>query len=209
MPHAPPEMLLPTTLAFTGFGPAMKIPTILERLISLERILVPVVSSSTNTPSQLPMRSFPATVVSMLFSSTSIALWPKGMLLTTFFTTVVLRARLPTMMPSLSVLGLPITWFFATVVLTLLPATIPPATFPMARFPTTVALRAPKTSIPYALLPPFPLILKPRIVNPETLTSLTRGPPCGDDVQRSPTPIGQGRRRGSALPLGIMHQNGG
>src|SRR5215218_4730762 len=55
MPHGPPEMLLPTTFAFTGFGPAMKIPTILERLISLERILVPVVFWSPNTPSQLPM----------------------------------------------------------------------------------------------------------------------------------------------------------
>src|SRR5215218_6710176 len=26
MPHAPPEMLLPTTFAFTGFGPVMNIP---------------------------------------------------------------------------------------------------------------------------------------------------------------------------------------
>src|SRR5918998_4021589 len=50
MPHAPPEMLLPTTFAFTGFGPPKKIPAKLERLISLERILVPVVFSSTNTP---------------------------------------------------------------------------------------------------------------------------------------------------------------
>src|SRR5215216_2273555 len=46
-----------------------------------------------------------------------------------------------TFMPSVSVSGLPMTWFFATVVSTLLPTPIPPATFPMARFPTTVALR--------------------------------------------------------------------
>ena len=68
MPHAPPEMLLPTTFAFAGFGPAMKVPTIPERLISLERILVPG-ESMTNTPTQLPMRSFPAIVVSMLSRS--------------------------------------------------------------------------------------------------------------------------------------------
>src|SRR3712207_4443105 len=69
MPHGPPEMLLPTTFAFTGFGPAIKIPAKPERLISLERILVPVVICSTNTPAPLPMRSFPATVVSMLAST--------------------------------------------------------------------------------------------------------------------------------------------
>src|SRR3712207_8214678 len=40
-----------------------------------------------------------------------------------------------------------------------------------SRFPTTVALRAPKRSITNA-----PFILKPRIVKPETLTSLTRCP---------------------------------
>src|SRR5215218_3602142 len=78
-----------------------------------------------------------------------------------------------TLMPSVSVSGLPITWFFATVVLTLLKARIPPATLPMVRFPTTVALRAPVTSITNA---PFPAILKPRIVKPETLTPLTRCP---------------------------------
>src|SRR5215217_3658585 len=73
-------------------------------------------------------------------------------------------------MPSASVSGLPITWFFATVVLTLPLATIPPATLPMRRFPTTVALRAPLNSITVAVLS------QPRIVKPETLTSLTRCP---------------------------------
>src|SRR5215213_8649156 len=80
------------------------------------------------------------------------------------------------MMPCSGVSGLPITWFFAIVVLTLRPSTIPLATLPVIRFPTTVALRAAITSITNAVLSPFPLILKPRIVKPETLTSLTRCP---------------------------------
>src|SRR5829696_3203293 len=84
------------------------------------------------------------------------------------------RELASTLMPAASVSGsvsgLPITWFFATVVLTLLKARIAPATLPMRRFPTTVALRAPKTSITNAAP------LKPRIVKPETLTPLTRGP---------------------------------
>src|ERR671913_858551 len=42
MPHGPPEMLLPTTFAFAGFGPNMEMPVLPERLMSLERILVPV-----------------------------------------------------------------------------------------------------------------------------------------------------------------------
>src|SRR5215213_3252131 len=44
MPHAPPEMLLPTILALLDcfFGPNTKMPTISEWLTSLERILVPV-----------------------------------------------------------------------------------------------------------------------------------------------------------------------
>ena len=59
-----------------------------------------------------------------------------------------------------SVSGLPITWLFAIVVLTLMATTIPPATLPMIRFPTTVALRAPKTSITYACPPPLPCNLE-------------------------------------------------
>src|SRR5829696_8024783 len=100
MPHAPPEMLLPTTFAFADFWPITKVPKIPERLISLERILVPG-ESTMNTPAQLPMRSFPAMVVSML-SKASIALWPSGMFLTSFFTTVV-RELKKTPMPSTSV----------------------------------------------------------------------------------------------------------
>ena len=94
------------------FGPKMVMPVLPERLISLERILVPVesmiamptkvlsvmsletilvpVESPTTTPSQLPMRSLPAIVV-LLLSSTSIASWSSGMLLTTLFTILVLR----------------------------------------------------------------------------------------------------------------------
>src|SRR5918999_36651 len=96
MPHAPPEMLLPTTLAslLARSGPKMTMPESPERLMSLETILVPGESSTnmpsnslrrvvlerilvpvefpTNTPTQLPMRSFPAMVVSRL-SKASIA----------------------------------------------------------------------------------------------------------------------------------------
>src|SRR5215211_6228072 len=94
MPHGPPEMLLPTTFAFAGFGPKMEMPVLPERLMSLETILVPVesrisvptkvvsvmsletilvpVDSKTSTPSSpLPMKSFPAIVV-FVFLSTSI-----------------------------------------------------------------------------------------------------------------------------------------
>src|SRR5918993_3741435 len=128
MPHGPPEMRLPTTLAslLARPGPRMAMPVLPERLTSLERILVPG-ESTTNTPRKVS--------------------------------------------------GLPITWLFATVVLTLPAVTIPLATLPVARFPTTVELRAPVTSITNAVgSPPFPAILKPRIVKPETLTSLTRCP---------------------------------
>ena len=118
----------------------------------------------------LPMESFPAIVVFGLLL-TSI---PNSLLLTTLFT-ILVRELESTRMPW-SVSGLPITWFFAIVVLTLLPKTIPLATLPVIRFPTTVALRAAATSITNAVLSPFPLILKPRIVNPDTLTSLTRCP---------------------------------
>src|SRR5215213_8619547 len=49
MPAAPPEMLLPTTLAslLARSGPKMEMPTSPERLMSLERILVPVESKIT------------------------------------------------------------------------------------------------------------------------------------------------------------------
>src|SRR5215203_1475580 len=160
MPHAPPEMLLPTTLASLSArsGPKMTMPVSPERLMSLERILVPV-ESLTSTPAQLPMRSFPAIVVSWL-SKASIAGCPSGMLLTTLFTILVLREPSPTRMPLyLSVSG---TWFFAIVVLTLLAKAIPLATLPVLRFPTKVALRA---KLPSSMN----VLLKPRIVKPETL----------------------------------------
>src|SRR5215210_2274496 len=87
MPHPPPEMWLPTTLAslLARSGPKMTMPVSPERLMSLERILVPVesptttptkvlsvmslerilvpVESPTTTPASLPMRSFTAIVV--------------------------------------------------------------------------------------------------------------------------------------------------
>src|SRR5215218_6276189 len=188
MPHGPPEMRLPTTLAslLARPGPKMVMPVLPERLTSLERILVPVeskipvppmvlsvmsletilvpVESLTNKPNQLPMRSFPAIVVSWL-SKASIAGCPSGMLLTTLFTILVLREPSPTRMPLyLSVSG---TLFFAIVVLTLLAKAIPLATLPVIRFPSTVALRA---KLPSSMN----VLLKPRIVKPETLTSLTR-----------------------------------
>src|SRR5215212_7821702 len=49
MPHAPPEMLLPTTLAslLVRSGAKKTMPVSPERLMSLERILVPVDSKST------------------------------------------------------------------------------------------------------------------------------------------------------------------
>src|ERR671910_787683 len=146
MPHAPPEMRLPTTLAslLARSGPNMAMPASPERLMSLERILVPV-DSKTSTPSRLPMRSFPAKVVFVL-TSTSI---PETKPLKTFFT-ILVRELNSTTMPSSSGSGLPlrITWFFATVVLTLQAAPIPRVTLPMTRFPTTVVLRALVTSIP-------------------------------------------------------------
>src|SRR5829696_2615693 len=101
MPHAPPEMLLPTTLAslLARSGPKMTMPVSPERLMSLERILVPVesritvpttvlsvmslerilvpVEFSRTTPTQLSMRSLPAIVVSTP-SVTSIALVSSG-----------------------------------------------------------------------------------------------------------------------------------
>src|SRR5829696_1995521 len=94
MPYAPPEMLLPTTLA-SLLARKMMMPVSPERLMSLERILVPG-ASSTYTPrisvrltslerifvsvepmtpmpeTELPMESFPATVVFMFPSSTLI-----------------------------------------------------------------------------------------------------------------------------------------
>src|SRR5215216_327788 len=101
---------------------------------------------------------------------------PEGAAPEMLLPTNVVRELVTTPMPgasfSGSVSGLPVTWFFAIVVLTLALATIAPTTLPMRRFPTTVALRAPLTAITNA---PFPAILKPRIVNPETLTPLTRG----------------------------------
>src|SRR5215204_431397 len=154
MPHGPPEMLLPTTFAFARSTNPRKIPTTSFRRVVLERILVAVESMTPMPSTELPMESFPAIVVFGLLL-TSI---PKTLLLTTLFT-ILVRELESTMMP-FSVSGLPITWFFAIVVLTLLPKAIPLATLPVIRFPTTVALRAPKTSITNAVLSPLPLILK-------------------------------------------------
>src|SRR5215204_6215780 len=58
MPHAPPEMLLPTTLAslLARSGPKMTMPVSPERLMSLERILVPV-DFSTSMPRLLSVMS--------------------------------------------------------------------------------------------------------------------------------------------------------
>src|SRR5215218_5189502 len=77
MPHAPPEMSLPTTFVLADFWPTTVVPAKPERLISLERIFVPG-ARSTSTPPKLPTRSFPAMVVSLLSSRTSIANWSSG-----------------------------------------------------------------------------------------------------------------------------------
>src|SRR5919107_922498 len=55
MPHGPPEMRLPTTLAslLARPGPKMAMPVLPERLTSLERILV-LGESTTNMPSPSP-----------------------------------------------------------------------------------------------------------------------------------------------------------
>ena len=60
MPHAPPEMLLPTTFALLArSGPKRKIPVLPERLMSLERILVPVDSTTSTPRRELPMEIIP------------------------------------------------------------------------------------------------------------------------------------------------------
>src|ERR671921_2280420 len=93
MPHAPPEMRLPTTLPalLARSGPNMAMPASPGRLMSLETILVPVeprisvpdavlsvmslkrilvsVELMRIMPNLLPMRSFPATVVFVFPSS--------------------------------------------------------------------------------------------------------------------------------------------
>src|SRR5919112_4031714 len=167
MPHGLPERSLPTTFAFAGCVPPKKIaiPTTSLRRATLERIFVPGESSTPMPSTELPMESFPAIVVFGLF----VASIPKTLLLTTLFTILVRELNSTTMPWSFS--SLPITWFFATVVLTLRAAPIALATLLVTRFPTTLVLRAWVTSITAASL-----YLKPRIVKPETLTSLTRGP---------------------------------
>ena len=104
-------------------------------------------------------------------------------------------------MPFSAISGPPITWFFAIVVLTLPPKAIPLAKLPVIRFPTTVVLRAPRTSIKNAYLS-----LKPRIVKPETLTSLTRGP-VSSPVSRFASPrtqIAEQNKSPSALAGGSI-----
>src|SRR5215208_2606177 len=163
IPKSLPERSLPTTFAFARCVSPKKIPTVSLRHATLERIFVPGESLTPKPSATLPMESFPAIVVFVLLL-TSI---PNSLLLTTLFT-ILVRELMSTKIPW-SVSGLPITWFFARVVLTLPTAMIPLATLPLTRFPTTVALRAAKTPITNASLS-----LKPRIVKPETLTSLTR-----------------------------------
>src|SRR5215216_381657 len=193
MPHAPREMWLPTTLAslLARSGPKMTMPDSPERLMSLERILVPVDStipvantvlsvmslerilvpgvSETNVPTPLFSRSLSAMVVAM-DPSTTIALWsPSGMFLTTLFTILKLRVLSTRIPPPL----LPVMLFLPMMALMLPKASIPTPALPTMSFPTTVALRAPITSIMPTSKPSFAFRLKPRIVKPETLTSLT------------------------------------
>src|ERR671920_697201 len=144
MPHGPPEMRLPTTLAslLARSGPKMTMPVLPERLTSLERILVPG-ESSTYTPTTSLRR---VVLENIFVPGESKTAMPKTLFFLTTLFTILVRELESTTMPS-AVSGLPITWLFAIVVLTLPLATIPLATLPVIRFPTTVALRAPVTSI--------------------------------------------------------------
>src|SRR5215212_812867 len=122
MPHAPREMLLPTTLAslLARSGPKMTMPDSPERLMSLETILVPVDSTIPVASTVLSVMSLETILVPVDFSTSMPRLLPMRL-----FPATVVRELASTTMPSASVLGLPITWFFAIVVLTLPPKAIP------------------------------------------------------------------------------------
>src|SRR5215212_10710118 len=72
MPHAPPDTLLPTTLAslLARSGPKMTMPVSPERLMSLERILVPVESRITVPTTVLSVMSLERILVPVEPSST-------------------------------------------------------------------------------------------------------------------------------------------
>ena len=67
MPHAPPEMLLPTTFAFARSANPRKIPTSSLRRVVLKSIFVPVAAKELMPVCELPMDLFPAMVVLTLF----------------------------------------------------------------------------------------------------------------------------------------------
>src|SRR5215212_5234476 len=183
MPAGPPEMLLPTTLAslLARSGPKMEMPTSPERLMSLETILVPVESKitvptevlsvmsllerilvpvdlTTSMPRLLSVRSLPATVA-LVPSSIKIPLLE---LPSTSFPEIVTSRDL-----SRPIASSPESRTTLERNLVLIERKVPmPFLLPTARIFVTVASRAAATSIPTAL--------KPRIVKPETLTSLTR-----------------------------------
>src|SRR5829696_1081048 len=90
MPLAPPEMLLPTTLAslLARSGPKMTMPDSPERLMSLERILVPVDST-------IPVASTVLSVMSLeriLVPVESLASIPRSLPVKVLFATVALRS---------------------------------------------------------------------------------------------------------------------
>src|SRR5215217_8291401 len=180
MPHGPPEMLLPTTFAFAGFGPKMVMPVLPERLTSLETILVPVESRITVPTKVLSMMSLLETILVPVESMTS----------TPRLLSVRSLLEMVALVPSsikIPLLELPSTSFPEMVTsrdlsrpiasspesrttlernLVLIERKVPmPFLLPTARIFVTVASRAAATSIP--------TVSKPRTVKPLMLTSST------------------------------------
>src|SRR5215208_6664516 len=110
MPHAPPEMLLPTTLASLSArsGPKMTMPDSPERLMSLERILVPVDSTIPVASTVLSVMSLERILVPVDFS-TSMPRLLSVMSLERIFVSVESVAKIPR--------SLPVKVLFATVAL--------------------------------------------------------------------------------------------
>src|SRR5919112_448719 len=181
MPHAPPEMRLPTTLPalLARSGPKMAMPASPGRLMSLETILVPgeprismpdavlsVMSLERNlvpvesmriTPKLLSVRSLPATVALVPFE---IKIPLLALSSTSFPAMVTSRAC------SRPIASSPESR--TTLERNLVPTDkkVPmPFLLPTARIFVTVASRAPATSIP--------TVSKPRTVKPLMLTSST------------------------------------
>src|SRR5215217_1885326 len=90
MPHAPPEMWLPTTLASLSArsGPKMTMPDSPERLMSLETIVVPVDSTIPTDNTVLSVMSLETILVPVDF----LAKIPRSLPVKVLFATVALRS---------------------------------------------------------------------------------------------------------------------